>query len=96
MIRQTISVKEGHEDVCKRAKALIKGMQSTFTAEGIAQKHDHEINRVVRPETCAGKLHLGLDSFQNTNMCQDLSESCHFSHPGREGGSGFWGDLDSD
>src|SRR6266702_2001805 len=28
-------------------------------------------------------------------MGQDLSESCHFSHPGREGGSGFWCDLDS-
>src|SRR6266568_6391178 len=28
-------------------------------------------------------------------MGQDLSERCHFSHPGREGGSGFWCDLDS-
>ena len=82
-IRQTMALKECHEDVCKGGKPLIKGLEGTFEASGIPQKHDHEIHRVVRPETCARKWHMLLDGFQQPDMGQDLSESCHFSHPGR-------------
>jgi hypothetical protein len=81
-IRQAIALKECHEDVGKGGKTLIKSMQGTFAAESIAEKHDHEINRVVRTKTCASKLHLVLDGFEQADMPQDLSESCHFSHPG--------------
>jgi len=82
MIRQTIAVKECHEDVCKGGKTLIKSLQGPFSAESIAQKHDHEVNRVIRTETCACKLHMVLDGFEQADMRQNLSESCHFSHPG--------------
>ena len=53
-----LALKECHEDVCKGGKSLIKGTEGPFATEGIAQKHDHEINRVVRPETCASKNRL--------------------------------------
>jgi len=81
-IRQAIALKERHEDVCKWGKTRVVGIEGTFAAESIAQKHDDEINRVVRAETCASKLHMVLDGFEQADMRQDLSESCHFSHPG--------------
>src|SRR5205807_6370901 len=65
-IWQTLARKECHEDGGPGGKPLIKGLQGRFAAEGIAHKHDHEINRVIRPETCARELHLVLDGFHKT------------------------------
>ena len=79
---QVMATKQRHEDVCKGSKTFIKGLKGRFSTERIAQKHDHEIHRVILTKACAGKLHVFLDSFEQTDMAQHLSESCHFSHPG--------------
>ena len=77
-----MATKECHENVCKGRKTFIKGVEGTFTTESVAEKHDHEINRVIPAETGAGKLYVVLDSFEQADMGQDLRKSCHFSHPG--------------
>lgn len=76
-----MATKEGHEDVCKGRKTFIKGGESPFTAESITEKHDHEINRIVRAEACASKLHVLLDGCEQADMAQNLSKGRHFSHP---------------
>ena len=80
-IWQPIALKECHEDLCKWGKTRVVGIEGSFTAESIAQQHDDEINGVIGAETCASKLHLVLDGCEQADMPQDLSESCHFSHP---------------
>ena len=80
--RQAMATKQRHEDGGEGSKTFIKGLKGRFATERIAQKHDHEIHRVILTKACAGKLHVFLDSFEQTDMAQHLSESCHFSHPG--------------
>ena len=77
-----MALKQGHEDGSPGSKTFIKGLKGWFEASSISQKHDHEIHRVILTKACAGKWHVFLDSFEQTDMAQHLSESCHFSHPG--------------
>ncbi len=87
--------KEAHENVCKGSKTFIKGLKGHFAADGIAQKHDHEINRVVFAKACACKLHMILDGVQQTDMGQYVGHRGHFSHPRWGRGYRVRGHLDS-
>ena len=70
-IGQTFAIKERHEDLYKWEKTCVAGIEGPFEASGIAQKHDDEINGVIRAETC--KLHMGLDSFEQATIVNSLT-----------------------
>ena len=76
-----MATKKRHEDGCEGRKTFIKGLKSRFAAERIAQKHDHEIDRVILTKACASKLHMILDGFEQTDMREYLGHRSHFSHP---------------
>jgi len=61
---QVMATKQRHEDFCEGSKTFIKGLKGRFATERIAQKHDHEIDRVVLAKACARKLHVILDGFE--------------------------------
>ena len=76
-----MAVKQAHENFCKGRKTFIKGLKGRLAADGISQKHDHEINRVVFAKACARKLHMILDGFEQTKMGEYVGHRSHFSHP---------------
>ncbi len=67
--------------VSKRRKAIIKGQNRRFSTESIAQKHDHEIDRVIRSKAGTGKLHVILESRDNPSLGENVSDCCYFLHP---------------
>jgi hypothetical protein len=73
-----MATKERHKGVRKGQESLIKGFEAGLTAEGIADQHDDEINRVVLTKTRSGKTDALLDAAQDTCRGQHLSESRHF------------------
>jgi len=51
--RQVMATKQRHEDGGEGSKTFIKGLKGRFATERIAQKHDHEIHRVILTKACA-------------------------------------------
>src|SRR5207249_1593304 len=79
---QVMATKKRHEDGGEGRKTFIKGLKGRFSSERRAQKHDHEIHRVILTKACARKLHVILDSFEQSDMREYLGHRSHFSHPG--------------
>ncbi len=63
-------------------RQAVVGGEATFTAESIAEKHDHKINGVVDAKTRTSKSDVLLNGFEQTDMPEHLSHRCHLSHPG--------------
>src|ERR1700730_13893199 len=93
-MRQVVAAKEGHERFSERDKPFVKREQGRLPRKNIANEHGDEIDQIVIAKARASEAHLFLNGFQDTSMCEDLSTSCHLSHPGRHGRSGFRRDLD--
>ena len=80
---QLLATKQGHERLGKRSEPFVKGQQGGFARHRITDQNGDKIDQVVLTKTCAGEAHLFLDRFQDSCMSEDLSKSCHFSHPAR-------------
>src|SRR6266699_3096070 len=93
-MRQAVADKEGHERFSERDKPYVKREQGRIHRKNRASENGNEIDQIVIAKASASEAHLFLNGFQDTSMCEHLSTSCHLSHPGRHGRSGFRRDLD--
>jgi hypothetical protein len=53
---QVMATKQRHEDFCTGSQTFIKGLKGRFSTERIAQKHDHEIYRVVTSQSVRAQI----------------------------------------
>ena len=95
-MRQVRSPKQRHERLGKRKKSLMKGLQSSFPAHGVAEEHHDKINHLIVPHTSARKPHALLDGTLQTQLAEHMSQNGHFPKPRGCGRNGCWGDLDMD
>ena len=93
---EAASLEKRHEYFGKWNKACIKGLQTGFTAERIADEHRHKIDQIVVIKPSASKPHLRFDEVQQTIGFEELSHYGDFSEPTRRARSRFWGNLDVD
>src|SRR5260370_21655436 len=79
---EALTRKQSEKFLCKRRKTIIKGRKSWFTADGIGEQDDDEINRVIHTKAGSGKLNLLLNSgnyssfFEYITPCRHLFRAC--------------------
>ena len=93
-MRQVCSPKQRHERLGKGKESLIKGLQGSFPAHGIAHEHHHKINHLVVPHTSTSKPHSLLNGFQEAQLREHMSHDSHFAQPRGSRWNGVWGYLD--
>src|SRR5947199_134369 len=93
---ETAPIKDCHKGAGKWRKTIIKGLECSFTTEGIPNEYCHKINQIVVIKTSASKLHLRLDELHETIGFEDLRYNGDFTEPTRGGRDGFGGNLDVD
>ena len=80
-MRQVCSPKQCHERLGKGKESLIKGLQRSFPAHGVANEHHHKINHLVVPHPSACKPDPLLNGFLETQLAEHMRHNGHFSEP---------------
>src|SRR5260370_3729940 len=80
-MRQVCSPKQCHERLGKRKQSLIKGLERSFPAHGVATEHDDKINHFVVPHPSTCKAHALLDGFLAAQLAEHMRHNGHFSYP---------------
>ena len=78
---EVLAIKQCQKLLHKRSKTIIKGRNRWFPTESIAEKHNHEIDRVVRSKASTGKLHLVFDGRDYPGLGENVSHCRDFFHP---------------
>ena len=82
-MREAFASEERHERNSERLNALIEGFQRAFTADGVPQQDDYEVNELVLAEPAPGEAHPLLNCRQYTDVPKILRDHSDFSESGR-------------
>jgi len=77
-VGEALSPEKRHERGSEGVDTLIEGFQGAFTADGVAQQHDHKVDHVVMAEPTPGEAHLLLNRRKHAHVPKIVRGHGHF------------------